>query len=412
MMVRVRIAPSPTGIPHIGNTRTALFNYLFAKHHKGKFLLRIEDTDQKRTVAGAKEAIVEILKWLEIEPDEKPYTQSEHLDIYKNHIKILLGRGVAYEKDGAVWIRVLKDEPFSWEDAVGNKRITFRQDTVKDFVAIKSDGFPTYHFASVVDDHKMCISHVIRGDEWISSTPKHIFLYESFGWEKPVFAHLPVILGPDRTKLSKRHGAKSAIDYRDEGYLREALINFMALLGWNPGENREIMDLESMTRLFDLKDINTGSAIFDIKKLSWMNGVYIREKLSDKDFKEKLSYFYKDDKKVLEFLNNDSILRSAKTRIETFANFKNIVEDNRKVSLNEKQKMLAQKLQETYQNLSPWNATTISTATIAVRNQLGNTTKDIYTVLTGKPGGIPFEIKTEAKGQAGTISWLEHMLKK
>src|SRR3989338_3005108 len=169
--VRVRIAPSPTGIPHIGNTRTALFNYLFAKHNNGKFILRIEDTDQKRIVPGAKEAILEILEWLGLKPDEV-YIQSERLSKYRKNAKALIDKHLAYEKEGAIWMRVPKSRIFSWKDLIGNKNISFKSDLVKDFVILKSDGFPTYHLASVVDDHLMQISHVIRGDEWISSTPK------------------------------------------------------------------------------------------------------------------------------------------------------------------------------------------------------------------------------------------------
>ncbi|MBI2028343.1 MAG: glutamate--tRNA ligase [Candidatus Levybacteria bacterium] len=280
-MVRVRIAPSPTGIPHIGNTRTALFNFLFAKHNKGKFVLRIEDTDQKRIVKGAKEAIVEILEWLGMDVDEM-HIQSERLDEYKKYAKVLVESDLAFEEEGAIWMKMPKGKIFSWQDKIGNKKISFKSDVLEDFVILKSDGFPTYHLANVVDDHLMNISHIIRGDEWISSTPKHILLYESFGWKLPLFAHLPVILGPDKTKLSKRHGAKSVLDYRSEGYLKEALINFMALLGWGPSANKELMDISEMISLFDLSDVNSASPIFDIKKLDWMNGEYIRRTQNSK----------------------------------------------------------------------------------------------------------------------------------
>ncbi|MDP2585498.1 MAG: glutamate--tRNA ligase family protein, partial [Candidatus Levybacteria bacterium] len=184
--VRVRIAPSPTGIPHIGNTRTALFNYAFAMHNKGKFIVRIEDTDQARIIPGAKEAIFEILNWLGISWDEE-YTQSERKDIYKEHAESLIKKGLAYEDEGAVRFKIPIGREISWTDAIGNKKISFKTDIVEDFVILKSDGFPTYHLANVIDDHLMNISHVIRGDEWISSTPKHILLYEAFGWELPVF---------------------------------------------------------------------------------------------------------------------------------------------------------------------------------------------------------------------------------
>ncbi len=408
MEVRVRIAPSPTGIPHIGNTRTALFNFLWARKNNGKFLLRIEDTDQKRIVPGAKEGIFEILEWLELKPDEVPYVQSEHLDVYREHIKILLKKKVAYAQEGAVWIKIPKGREFSWDDNVGNKKISFKSDDLQDFVVIKSDGFPTYHFASVVDDHLMKISHVIRGDEWISSTPKHLLLYESFDWDTPIFAHLPVILGPDRTKLSKRHGAQSVLDYRDGGFLKEALINFMVLLGWNPGGDREIMDIQTMISLFDLKDINTGSPIFDIKKLEWMNGEYIRySQISN--LKSQILEF---DPTLSSMEHFDKYLTLAKSRMTTLADFKHLVENDEKVSLNETQKKLAQELEQKYKEFPKWEGALISEATISIRDQLGSSTKDVYTVLTGKPQGLPFEKKLEIQGQASTIAWLENIIKR
>lgn len=408
MEVRVRIAPSPTGIPHIGNTRTALFNFLFAKKHQGKFLLRIEDTDQKRIVPEAKEAIFEILEWLELKPDEAPYVQSERLDVYRQHIKILLEKKIAYGKDGAVWIKIPKEREFSWNDGVGNKKISFKSDAVEDFVAIKSDGFPTYHFANVVDDNLMKISHVIRGDEWISSTPKHLFLYEAFGWSPPVFAHLPVILGNDRTKLSKRHGAESVLDYRDKGFLKEALLNFMALLGWNPGGDREIMDFKTMISLFDLKDVNTGSPVFDIKKLEWMNGEYIR-KFEISNLKFKLLEF---DPSLSSTEHFDEYLALAQPRMRTLADFRALVENDEKVSLSKEQKKLATELKQKYQEFPEWKASLISTATIETRDYLRASTKDIYTVLTGKSHGLPFEQKLEIQGKAETFSWFDKVINK
>jgi glutamyl/glutaminyl-tRNA synthetase len=275
-MVKVRFAPSPTGIPHIGSTKAALYNFLFAKANGGEFILRIEDTDRKRVVAGAEKAILEILEWLGLHYDGKPIHQSERLEIYKKYVQELVDKKIAHEKDGAIWIKVPEDKTFEWIDKIGNKTIKFLGKDVDEFVILKSDGFPTYHLANVVDDHLMEITDVIRGEEWISSTPKHLYLYESFGWTVPNFAHMPVILGPDKTKLSKRHGAKSALDYKDEGFVKEALLNFMALLGWNPGGDQEKMDLDFMVKNFKLEEVNSASPIFDIKKLEWMNGVWIR----------------------------------------------------------------------------------------------------------------------------------------
>lgn len=324
-MVKVRFAPSPTGIPHIGNTRTAFFNFLFARHNNGEFILRIEDTDQKRIVKGAEEAIIEILDWLDIKYDGEILHQSKRTEIYKKHAEELVSKEIAYEKDGAIWVKMPQEKSFEWEDLVGNKKIRFEGKTQEDFVILKSDGFPTYHLANVVDDHLMDITHVIRGEEWISSTPKHIYLYESFSWEKPQFAHLPVILGPDHGKLSKRHGAKSVLDYRNEGFLKESLLNFMALLGWNPGGDKEVMSLEEMIALFKIEDVNTANPIFDVKKLEWINGLWIR---NISNLKERLKDYYKNDKSTLEILNSeksDLLVNAASTRLRLLSEFKELV---------------------------------------------------------------------------------------
>src|SRR3972149_9058176 len=267
--VRVRYAPSPTGTPHIGNIRTALFNFLFARSQKGRFILRIEDTDRQRLIVDSNIKIKESLKILGLNWDGEEIYQSKRLDLYQKHLEILKKKQLTYNKEGAWYFKVEKGKKISWQDLLHGP-INFSSDVIEDFVIVKSDGFPTYHFASVVDDYLMQITHVIRGDEWISSTPKHLLLYESFSWKAPIFAHLPVILGPDKTKLSKRHGAKSILDFRDEGYLRGALLNYMALLGWKPSgeksimhpgmiivDRQEIMPLELMIDVFDLSEVNT-----------------------------------------------------------------------------------------------------------------------------------------------------------
>ena len=255
----------------------------------------------------------------------------------------------------------------------------------------------------------MEISHVIRGEEFISSTHKHIQLYNAFGWKPPFFAHLPVVLGPDRAKLSKRHGAKSVLEYRNEGYLKEALLNYMVLLGWSPGEDREIMDMDTMVKLFDLNDINTASPIFDIKKLDWMNGEYIR-KIDNQTLESALVNFYKEDKEVTlymrsEKVNIDFVLNLAKTRMKTLADFKSLVIDTVPTAITPQQKTFAQKLIEAYKPID-WKPMMISGATIATRNELNMRTADIYTVLTGKPSGLPFEQKAYAQGKENIIAWL------
>ncbi|MBI3289874.1 glutamate--tRNA ligase [Candidatus Microgenomates bacterium] len=292
-MIRTRIAPSPTGIPHIGNTRTSLFNYAWAKHNDGKFILRIEDTDRARLVGGAEEKIVEIFDWLGLTPDET-YKQSERLNIYKEYAQKLLDKDLAFKDEGAIRFKVSKEGQTSWTDAVGDKVITFENSTQEDFVILKSDGYPTYNFANVIDDHLMEITHTIRGDEFISSTPKHIMLYKAFGWEHPVFVHLPLILGPDKSKLSKRHGAQSVLELRDQGYLPQAVINFMAFLGWTPPSGKELLSLKDICDEFELKDVNLAPPIFDTTKLNWLNGEYIRE-TQDSKLKTQIYEFFEGE---------------------------------------------------------------------------------------------------------------------
>jgi len=404
-MVRVRIAPSPTGIPHIGTTRTALFNYLFARHAKGKFIVRIEDTDQARIVSGAQEAIFEILTWLGISWDEK-YIQSERKSIYKEHADILVKKGFAYKDEGAIRFKIPADQEISWVDAVGNKKISFKTDIIEDFVILKSDGFPTYHLASVVDDHLMNISHVIRGDEWLSSAPKHLLLYKSFSWSPPIFAHTPNILGPDHQKLSKRHGAKSVLDYRNEGYLKEAILNFMGLLGWNPGGDKEIMDINEMIKLFDLKEINTASPIFDIKKLEWMNGEYIRM-MDNKNLKTLLLEFYDQDEDVLAYLKNDSkaldlILDLAKTRMKTLKVFKDLV--LAKIpELSKEEKNVAKILLENFSAIKNWNKITILSAMKKVLDTNKTKGSILYKITTGFEKGLPLPDSLEVLGKEKTL---------
>ena len=267
--VRVRYAPSPTGIPHIGNIRTALYNFLFAKSAGGAFILRIEDTDRRRLAPGSEEAIKESLLALDLEWDEY-HQQSKRIDLYQKNLKILKDKKLVYEDNGSWRFKIPKGKTLRWQDLVHGE-IEFSSDVVEDFVIIKSDGFPTYHFASVVDDHDMQITHVIRGDEWISSTPKHLLLYQSFNWQSPQFVHIPPILGQDKKKLSKREGARSVLDYIKDGYLPQALVNFLALLGWMPTGDRELFSLDELIKEFSLSRLNKNSPIFNLEKLNWFN---------------------------------------------------------------------------------------------------------------------------------------------
>src|SRR3989338_5434495 len=287
MSVRVRYAPSPTGVPHVGNIRTALFNYLFAKKENGQFLLRIEDTDRVRLIPESIDKIKQSLKLLGLDFNEEELYQSKRLDLYQKYLNILKEKSLTYEDEGAWRFKVEKGKTLSWEDAVHGK-VEFKSDVIEDFVIIKSDGYPTYHFANVIDDHETKITHVFRGDEWIPSTPKHLLLYESFDWVPPTFVHLPAILGPDHKKLSKRQGAKSVIEFIEEGYLPEAIINFLAFLGWAPKDNQEIFSLEDLTKAFSIDRINKNSPIFNLEKLKWFNGQWIK-KLDVDDLSKRLS---------------------------------------------------------------------------------------------------------------------------
>ena len=325
---RVRFAPSPTGHLHVGGLRTALYNYLFARQHKGVFVLRIEDTDRTRRVEGAVESLIEALRWAGLHYDEGPgiggpfgpYVQSERLPIYRTHVEQLLAQGSAYHcfctperleemrkqqerakmsprydrrclmldrhqieenlAKGipfAVRMKVPGGEAIRVHDLI-RETVEFSTDELDDQVLLKSDGYPTYHLANVVDDHLMQISHVIRGEEWLPSTPKHLLLYRFFGWQEPTFAHLPLLLNADRSKLSKRQGDVAVEEYRDKGFMSEALVNFVALLGWNPGDERELFTLAELEKEFSVERVGKSGAIFNVEKLVWLNAQHLRKK--------------------------------------------------------------------------------------------------------------------------------------
>lgn len=355
MTIRVRFAPSPTGELHIGGVRTVVFDYLLARHYGGKLLLRIEDTDRSRYVPGSVRVALEGLKWLGIEFDEGPsrqelqaigedwagapeiggpygpYIQSLRRDIYKQAAEELIARGWAYRcdcpperleairkqqlearvplpaydrlcrskkpgevdpnKPHVIRLAVPLEGVTSFHDLIKGD-VTYDNRFVDDTVLLKSDGLPTYHLAVVVDDHAMQITHVTRGDDWLPSSPKHILLYRAFGWEQPIFAHLPNVLAPDGRKLSKRHGATSIAEFRKQGFLPEALFNFLAFLGWAPGEGdeREILSRQELIELFDLERVNKAGAVFAYDKLDWMNGEYIRAMPQDELARRVLPY--------------------------------------------------------------------------------------------------------------------------
>jgi glutamyl-tRNA synthetase len=366
MKIRTRMAPSPTGEMHVGSLSIALKNYAFAKKNKGTFVLRIEDTDKVREVDNGVQLIQDILDKYGITADEGPskggdkgpYVQSKRLDIYKRYAKQLIESKKAYhcfctsqrltelrnnqrenkippKYDGlcktlsneevtkrlnkneshVLRLNVPKAQEITFTDIIRGD-ITFNSDTIDDQVLMKSDGYPTYHMAVVIDDHLMEITHIMRGEEWISSTPKHILLYKAFGFELPIFAHIPIYLNPDgKGKMSKRKGTVSAQSFLDRGYLPEALLNFFMILGWARKDEVEIMTMEEYIQLFDPKDVSPKSVVFDMKKLDWINGIYIR-KLSLEELKKKVNPFLPTS-----FPENkiDVILPLIQERLETFS---------------------------------------------------------------------------------------------
>lgn len=379
--VRVRFAPSPTGYVHIGGLRTALYNYLFARHEKGKFILRIEDTDRTRYVEGALENLIEVLQWAGLDYDEGvfldenrniyekgqygPYIQSDRVKegIYYKHIKKLIDEDKAYycfctadrlnnlreqqKADGkmpkydglcrgiskeeaqkrvdagephVVRLKLPANKDIQFNDAIKG-HLSINTNDMDDQVLIKTDGFPTYHFAVVIDDHDMKITHVVRGDEWVSSTPKHVYLYEALGWEAPTYVHLPTVLGKDKKKLSKRNADVSVEDFKKKGYLRDALINYIALVGWSPETNQEILSHDELVKQFSFERVSRSGGVFDEDKLDWVNSHYIKE-LSDSELAAELkpylveSGYISEDKSIEEL---EEIAATFKTSLNKFS---------------------------------------------------------------------------------------------
>lgn len=370
--IRTRIAPSPTGIAHVGTLYMALFNYAFAKQNNGQFIVRSEDTDRNRYVEGAEEVVLEALQWAGLPPDEDvnqggpygPYRQSERLEIYQQYAQQLLDQGDAYycfatseelaklrkqqqqagqapHYDGRyrdypleeAKKRIAAGEPYvirlkvpegesKWHDLIRGEVVIAHQE-VSDQVLVKADGYPTYHLAVVVDDHLMKISHVIRGEEWISSTPKHLLLYQMLGWEAPQFAHMPLLRNPDKSKLSKRRNDVAVTDYQQKGYLPAALINFLMLLGWSHPDKKEIISLTEFIETFSIERMQTTGPVFDINKLNWMNGKYIREVLSREELKASLRPYLQAD---IEDQLLDEIIPLVRERLVTLTDFNELTD--------------------------------------------------------------------------------------
>ncbi|MDP3941616.1 MAG: glutamate--tRNA ligase [bacterium] len=464
--VRTRIAPSPTGDDiHIGNLYTALINFAFAKKHKGKFIIRIEDTDRQRIREGAQEKILSSLKSFGILYDEgpdiggpfAPYRQSDRLPLYKKYALELVEKGAAYycfctkerlealreeqmamkktprydkhclhevkaakeriAKNEAYVIRlnVLPDKKMSFQDVIRGE-ISFDSNEVDDQVLLKSDGYPTYHLGVVVDDHLMEISHIIRAEEWISSTPKHVLLYESFGWELPVFAHLPILRNPDRSKLSKRKNPVWASWYLEQGFLPEAVLNYLSLMGWSHPEQKEIFPISEFIKRFDLKDVHPAGPIFDIQKLEWMNGVYIRDVLTTEQLIERLRQFYRNDEEVHALLNDTnskklfSLLDLAKSRIKTLREFKDLVASPQKEEHFESEQVASAKALTVLLSgigSGMWNEDVILKHLKTFSKERGVSMRIAYILLTGKPQGLPLPQFMVYLGKDASLKRLE-----
>jgi glutamyl-tRNA synthetase len=479
MTVRVRYAPSPTGAPHIGNIRTALFTWLFARHHGGKFIVRVEDTDQKREVDNGLELILESLRWLGIDWDEgpdiggpfEPYHQSERLPLYKQWADWLVEHGHAYQcYCSAERLEQMRKEQEARKQPSGYDRkcrflsdaerkekaqagivptirlavpllgattyhdlihgdITVDNKGIDDQVLLKSDGFPTYHLAVVVDDHAMQITHITRGDDWIPSAPKHVLLYRAFGWQMPELAQLPMIMGPDRKKLSKRHGSTSVIQFRDEGYLPEALTNFLARLGWSYDDKTEIFSRDELTRYFDLSKVQASPAVFDHDKLNWLNGHYLRE-LDPLELAKRIRPFLDaaqlevDNAVLLKLIPLVQIriktLQEAVTLTDFF--FTELVHPTREQLLGkafaaepEQARAALQATSETLKTLAPFDAPTIETTLRTKSDELGLKAGNYFTLLreaiTAKSVTPPLFDTMAILGKERTLARLTHALK-
>jgi glutamyl-tRNA synthetase len=461
-MIKTRIAPSPTGYPHVGTLYQSLFDFSFAQKHGGKFIIRVEDTDKNRFVEGAEDIIYKAFDWAGIIEDESPrkggengpYRQSERLDVYQKYAKELVEAGNAYycfcsrerldelreklqkQKKQVMYDKHCRAIPF--EDALGRVQkgeqhvirlkvpedqkiiikdeirgeITFDSRIIDDQVLMKSDGYPTYHLAVVVDDHLMKISHVVRAEEWLSSTPKHFLLYDYFGWEKPLFFHTPDIRNPDKSKLSKRQGHTSVLWYKEQGFLPEALLNYLALLGWSHPDEKEIFSLEEFISLFELKDIKPAGPVFDITKLEWMNGEYIRASHNSK-LKTQIHEFYdrQYDEEII-----DKTIPLVKERIKKLSDYINLCEfffkepDKYEIDIRHNAGTILPTIAK-LENLQEWKAEAIGEKMLETAKELGIKNSEYFmtirVALTGKKITPPLNESMEVLGKEKSIGLLK-----
>ncbi|HLD26950.1 MAG TPA: glutamate--tRNA ligase [Patescibacteria group bacterium] len=457
-MIRTRIAPSPTGQDiHIGNLYTALINWAYARKHGGQFILRIEDTDQERVIEGAEQKIIHSLEQFGLSPDESPikngeyapYRQSERLSLYKQYAEELVQKGMAYyctctkehldavrkqqqaekkvpkydrhclkiknkiskiknTQKYVIRLKIPHDTKIVFHDVIRGE-ITFNSNDLDDQVLLKSDGYPTYHLAVVVDDHLMKISHVIRAEEWISSTPKHVVLYDMFGWERPVFAHLPILRNPDKSKLSKRKNAVWASWYLKQGYFPEALLNYLSLMGWSHPEGKEMFSLDEFVRVFELSDMKAVGPIFDPIKLEWMNGVYIR-KLKIKSLKLKIQEFiganYPED--IVE-----KTIPLVQERIRKLSDYLPLCdfffEKPKKYEIDfSSQKKLLEKIHHTLSEIKNWHADLIGEKMLVLAQELAIKNSEFFIILrvaiTGKKISPPLNESMQILGKEECLS--------
>lgn len=439
-MIKTRIAPSPTGYPHIGTIYQALFDFAFARKNNGHFVVRIEDTDRSRLVDDAEDAIYSALDWFGLSEDESPrkdgpaapYRQSERLGIYHEYTQKLLDGDhawfdyykkeeagvkkdysqssektsgyeerpdgptsvadfVAYQDKYVDWVirmRVPKGKKITVKDEIRGE-IEFDSDQVTEQVLLKSDGFPTYHLAVVVDDHLMGITHIVRAEEWLPSSPKHVLLYQYFGWDMPPLYHTATLRNPDKSKLSKRHGHTSVKWYKENGFLPEAILNFLALLGWTHPDEKEIFSRDEFIRLFDLKDIKPVPPIFDLKKLEWINGEYIRM-MPDEDLKEKVLVHDESLRPYADQL--DPYIPLAKTRMKKLSECKDLIMpflEKPSVALSAEEKEQKEKLKTTLSQISDWTLDVIIASIKEFNTQNGVNFKSHYRTIIGRDAGLP-----------------------
>lgn len=462
--VRTRIGPSPTGFPHIGTIYQTLLDFSYAKKNKGKFILRIEDTDRERFVEDAEKKMYEALDWTGLIEDESPrkdgpfgpYKQSERLNIYKKYAQQLIDEGKAYfcfcskerleqvrkklqeekkpiiydkhcrnlskeevaeklaKKEGfVVRMKIPENKKIIVRDEIRGD-IEFESNLIDDQVILKSDGYPTYHLAVVIDDHLMEITHLVRAEEWLSSTPKHFILYEYFGWNRPLFFHTPTLRNPDKSKLSKRHSHTNIEWYKENGFLPEAILNFLALMGWSHPDEKEIFPLKEFINLFELKDLKPVGPIFDLQKLEWMNGVWIRS-LTLEDLKKRIVEFYSKDKTIINVIKNqpsiDAIIELAQTRIKTLAEFKDSVLDpiyGEAKNLTSQEQEIGNDLRIKLQLIEDkdWKEDKIFSVFKGVMNEKNVKMPILYKIFTGQEKGLPLPQVLEKIGKKETLKKL------